>query len=95
MFEAPLIVVANRSYWQLDKGAIMLEGTHGPVREMSMMEILASVAGDSLMGAAIERELLKLPGFKEVPADFDLGKSISEGNAAASARPSASAPTRT
>ena len=36
MFETPLIVVANRSYWQLDKGAIMLGGTHGPVRKMSM-----------------------------------------------------------
>ena len=36
VFEAPLIVVANRSYWQLDKGAIMLGGTHGPVRKMSM-----------------------------------------------------------
>ena len=36
MFETPLIVVANRSYWQRDKGAIMLGGTHGPVRKMSM-----------------------------------------------------------
>ena len=35
-FETPLIVVANRSYWQLGKGAIILGGTHGPVRKISM-----------------------------------------------------------
>ena len=36
VLETPLIVVANRSYWQLGKSAIMLGGTHGLVRKMSM-----------------------------------------------------------
>ena len=36
VFETPLIVVATRSYWQLDQSAIMLGGAHGPVRRISM-----------------------------------------------------------
>ena len=33
VFEAPLIVVANRSYWQIGKSAIMLVGDTWPGAE--------------------------------------------------------------
>ena len=36
VFEAPLIVMATRSYWQLDQSAIMFGGAHGPLRRISM-----------------------------------------------------------